>query len=377
MKKTLVTLALAAALPLSAHAELNFNGFANVVAGKASSGDEQWGYDDDVDFKQDSLFGLQATADLGEGLSATVQLISRGEEDWETDFEWAYLAYDISEETRVILGRQRANLYIYSGYLDVSYAYPWITPPEGVYSLQFTSFDGASISHSFNLGEFDTNVQAIYGSESRDVHILDSDIYSTFDNIHGFNATFNRDWLTLRAAYISTDISMPHPIGTAIVEAWNQVPGFEYVGTELMLEEDQAQFFEAGLQIDYNNWLVISEYTYSDFEESASDSEESLYVTVGYRFDDVLVHATYGRDKNDANPTVNELPYGINAQLDQLSTATARVFNARTEDSKTYSLGARWDFHESAAFKVEYSRLESDLTNEDTNLVRTALVTVF
>ena len=377
MKKALISLALAAALPLSAHAELSFNGFANIVAGQASNNDQLLGYDDDIDFKQDSLFALQATADLSEGLSATVQLISRGEDDWETEFEWAYLAYDISEDTRVIMGRQRAPLYMYSGYLDVSYAYPWISPPPGVYSLQFNSFDGISASHSFSLVDFDTTVQAFYGSESRDVHILTSDIRTTFDSIYGVSMTLNRDWLTLNAAYLSTDISLSHPIGEAIVAGWNQVPGLEYIGDELTLDEDQAEFIELGVQIDYNNWLVISEYTYNDFDESASDTEESIYVTLGYRFDDVLLHATYGKDKNKANPTVKDLPYGVNAQLDQLSAATERVFNARIEDSKNYTLGVRWDFHDSAAFKVEYSYYEETYQNQDINLVRTALVTVF
>ena len=111
-----------------AHAEVNFNGFANIVAGQASSGDSQWGYDDDIDFKQDSLFALQASSDLGEGLSVTAQIIARGQDDWDAEFEWAYLAYNFNDDTRILAGRQRAPLYLFSDYLDVSYAYPWITP---------------------------------------------------------------------------------------------------------------------------------------------------------------------------------------------------------------------------------------------------------
>lgn len=379
MKKSCLAASLMAALlsSSSVNANVEFNGFANLVAGKVTSGNELLGYDSDINFKQDSSFALQATTDLNQGLSATVQVIARGEDDWNADFEWAYLAYDVTEQTRVVLGRQRAPLYNYSAFLDVSYAYPWITPPEGVYSLQFTSFNGASAIHSFSLGEFDASAQVFVGSEERDVKILDSDIYSSFDNIKGLSLSFERDWLTLKAAYIATDISLPTPIGDAIEKGWQQVKGYEHIGTELNLHEDKAQFFDLGVQINYENWLLISEYGYSTFDESASDVERSLYVTMGYRFDDVLVHATYGSDKNDPNDTVNELPYGLSPQVDQLSHATARVFNARKQDVTSYKLGVTWDFHSSASLKMELSHLDNNLNDESISIVRTALVTIF
>ena len=153
MKKTLLASILLASLTFSsAHAEVRFNGFANIVAGQTSNDDLLWGYEEDISFKQDSLFALQTTADLGENLTATAQIIARGENNWEAEFEWAYLAYDINDQTRILAGRQRAPLYMFSDYLDVSYAYPWITPPEGVYDLELTKFDGVILTHSFSLG---------------------------------------------------------------------------------------------------------------------------------------------------------------------------------------------------------------------------------
>lgn len=378
MRKALLSCAICAALPLaSAQAEVTFHGFANIVAGQASSGDTQWGYDDDIDFKQDSLFALQASTDLGEGLSATAQIISRGENDWEAEFEWAYIAYDINEHTRLLAGRQRAPLYMYSDYLDVSYAYPWITPPEGVYNLELSKFDGLSITHTFSLGEFDTSAQAFFGSDNDDTNVQGIEVNTNFDDIWGATLTLNRDWLTLRTAFLELDLTIPIPVFDQLAAAWRDVATFDHVADALVISEDTAEFFEFGAVIDYHNWLFIAEVTRINYDNMPLETEESMFVTAGYRFDDVLVHLTYGVDENTINSVGERLPLGVSPELDQLVGFTMQGLEFRNEDSSYYTLGARWDFHPSAALKVEFSHRDNDLTNQDTSLVRTALVTVF
>ena len=377
MKKALLSCVLCTLLPAtSTYADVTFNGFANIVAGKASSNDQLWGFDDEFDFKQDSLFALQTTADLGEGLSATAQIISRGNNDWDTEFEWAYLGYQIDEQTRVLVGRQRAPIYMVSDYLDVSYAYPWITPPNGVYDFEITRFDGISAIHSFTLGEFDTSIQAIYGSNSDDLEINGVDINDTeIENITGVALTFNRDWLTLRGGYFTADLSFSFPLLAPLRDAWLNA-GFEQVAADLTLDDDEGKFVEFGVQIDYNNWLFIAEYVDNTYEGTPLGDEESMFATLGYRFDDVLVHFTYGKDEETPATITNNVPAGVSPQLDQLIARTDGGL-AQIEDSSYYTLGARWDFHDSAALKVEFTQFDNDLINEDTSLVRTALVTVF
>ena len=80
----------------------------------------------------------------------------------------------------------------------------------------------------------------------------------------------------------------------------------------------KAEFVEFAAQIDYNNWLFIAEYTNIDYDQQPIDSEESMYVTGGYRFDEVLVHLTYGRDENEVNSAINLLPVN-NAELAEAS----------------------------------------------------------
>ena len=378
MKKSLLTLALTAALPFaSAHAELTFNGFANIVAGKTSSGDTLVGYDEDINFKEESLFALQTSADLGENLSMTAQIIARGENDWETDFEWAYLTYSINDQTSVLVGRQRAPLYMYSEYLDVSYAMPWISVPAGVYVTLFSKFDGVTVNHDFTFDNFEGRIQLVGGSETTEVPIAGDPIDVDFDNIVGTNLTLSNDWLTFHTAYVTTQVSVPESRVDGLANFWRDQSGFEFIADEISVDDDTLTFGEVGIQIEYNNWLFISEYTHQDYEEMTLDKEEALYATIGYRFDDVLVHATYAKLDNEINDVQNQLPEATTELLAAQVGDTRALLNFRKLDYTYYSIGARWDFHESAALKIEFSDQDNKLTNHNTQLIRTALVTVF
>jgi len=144
MKKHLISIALVSALmSASASAEIQLSGFASVVGGMTTSSDESlYGYNDNLDFKEGSLFAIQASSDLGDGLGVTVQLEAKGTDEWTPEFKWAYVSYDASDSVRLLAGRQRIPFYMYSDYLDVSYAYAWIDPPKGVYQGLFDTFDG-------------------------------------------------------------------------------------------------------------------------------------------------------------------------------------------------------------------------------------------
>ena len=379
MKKQLLTLALATAIPaMSAHAEISFHGFANIVAGQASSDDQLWGYDDNVDFKQGSLFALQASTDLGEKLSATVQIVSRGEDDWDTEFEWAYLSYQVNDQLQVLAGRQRLPLYMYSDYLDVSYAMPWISPPRGVYDIELNGYDGLSANYSFTLGEFDTNIQAVYGSEESTIDLGGRTVAGEFDDIYGAIVTLNRDWLTLRAGYFGNKNVIPPIALRPILEGWQQVEGGQHVIDQITIVDDSTNFLEFGFRVDYNNLLLIGEYTRLDGDGNTPIIEdESMYITAGYRFDNVLVHLTYGEDETTTNRVLDTLTATQISENNALVNRTRSLLEGQQSDNSYITVGTRWDFHDSAALKVEYTRFDDDKFGLDANLVRTALVTVF
>jgi hypothetical protein len=379
MKQKIKVIGLISAVAVgNAQAEIAFNGFANIVAGQTTSSDQQlYGYDDKLDFKNGSLFALQATSDLGEGLGVTAQIISRGTNEWSPEFEWAYISYDATDELRFLVGRQRVPFYMYSDFLDVSYAYPWITPPEGVYSVPFDSFDGLGAIYSTSLGEFDTTVQFIYGGNSDDLAAL-GDAPADFEDLMGLSLTVNRDWLTLRAGYIQTNMNiyMGNPQDNPLYTGWNAI-GFPEVANNFVIEDDTGDFIELGFQVDYEGIVVIGEYTSLTLNNTPIADADSYYVMAGYRFDSFMIHMTYGVDEDSKDSFTTGIP-SDSLPIAGLIAVTDAFTENLTEESAYYTMGLRWDFHESAALKFEYTSYSDDLNStNDAGLFRTAIVTVF
>ncbi|MBU2924656.1 porin [Colwellia sp. 4_MG-2023] len=389
MKHNRIALALTGILLAgSANAEITLNGFASIVAGVTTASDESlYGYDDSIDFSPDSLFALQASSDLGEGLSITAQILSRGADDWDPKFEWAYVGYQVNDNLKILAGRQRIPFYMYSDFLDVSYAYPWITPPRGVYDVPFDTFDGIAAIYSTQLGDFDTTLHAIYGGNNSDIEVFDNESSADFTNFAGASLTLTRDWLTLRGAYFQTEMNIDLLAIKPLVDGWNGL-GQNHIASQIDIASDTSEFIELGFQLDFDQIIIVGEYSSLSLDDTALPDQESYYLMAGYRFNNMMVHVTYGVDEDDQDPiTLNYqipgIPDGtafesLPVDLQTLIYGTESLDTATDEDTSYITLGLRWDFHQSAALKFEYTSFSDDLdSNSDSGLFRTALVTVF
>lgn len=372
MKQKIKALGFCSALAVSsAQAEIVFNGFANIVGGQTTSSDETlYGYDDKFNVKNGSLFALQATSDLGDGLGVTAQIISRGNNEWEPEFEWAYVSYEVTDELKFLLGRQRIPTYMYSDFLDVSYAYPWITPPENLYSVPIDKIDGVGAIYSTSVGEFDSTVQFIYGSNSDDL----GDLSAEFNDVMGLSVTVSRGWLTLRAGYFQADIVAGFG-NDALSKSWAGA-GYSDVASNLTAEDDRGKFSELGFQVDYENILLIGEYTKLTVDNTALADENNYYVLAGYRFDNILIHTTYGSKDGEQDNFIFGVP--VTPELLPLITPTKAIIDDVQKETKYVTVGLRWDFHDSASLKFEYTHFSDHLNSAgDAGLFRTAIVTVF
>ncbi len=360
----------------NSQAEITLNGFASIVGGvTTSSNDTLNGYDEDIDFSQGSLLAIQASADLGDSLSATVQLLARGKNDWDPGFEWAYIAYDASDYLRILVGRQRVPFYMYSDFLDVSYAYPWITPPEGVYSVAFDTFDGLGAIYSTSMGSFDANFHMIYGGNTSELTVAGEKVKPDFNDSTGIVATITREWLTLRAGYLQTEMNIPLKATQPLIQGW-QTAGFPEVVNNINVEKDTGSFLEFGFQVDYDNFLMIGEYTELNLDGTTLPNQDSFYVLAGYRFDNRLVHVTYGEDDDARDRVTDGVP--VVDPLLPLLVPTNALTDSQKNKANYIKLGLRWDFHDSAALKFEYTIYSDDLnSSNDACLIRTALVAVF
>lgn len=373
MKKLTVALAVCASLASGvASADVQINGFASIVGGKTLDSDATlYEYDDEISFKNESVFALQMSADLHEKLTATAQIVARGDDNFDAEFEWAYVTYEFNDDLQLSAGKMRAPFYKYSDFLDVGYAYRWVRPPQSVYSLAFSTYEGLSLLYNTEIGEWDSSVQVIYGSFDDQA----GGARTILDDFAGVNWSVSRDWFSARAAYFVSDT-------TVVLNETNELKGlieglaasgFVEESESLDVNDDGASFLALGFSVDYNDVLVDAEYTKLIQHDSILPDEAQYYVSLGYRMDDVIVHFTY-EDNDDSNSDAN---FDQLVSIPELNVAMNGAFSSMAAKGNVYTVGARYDFHPSAAFKMDLSRSKDKLTDTEVDVLSVGIDLVF
>lgn len=361
-------------------AEINFSGFATISGGLTFDKDEELeGYNDKFSFNNGSLVALQASSDLGNGWGLTTQFVARGNQNWDLNAEWAFISYDASDDWRLLFGRQRAPFYLYSDYLDVSYAYHWIKPPSGVYSLPFDVFDGIGSIYTSTLGDFDSTLHVVYGRNNNNSSFFGIERNSDFSDFFSASWSVNKDWLTLRASYARADLLIPFDELTPLYDGWRATVAFANVADGLELVNDKGIFYSLGLIIDQEDYLIVAEATKVDPGDNLFPQQDSYYISFGKRFDTVLVHITFGADQDVANfALLGNVPRGVDPGLDFLLASTNGLLASTEDDSRYIILGARWEMNDSVAFKLEYTDYQEKLLlGTDASLLQFSLTTIF
>lgn len=362
---------------------LKVNGF--ITAGAARStidqeqGDYEWKYltkiSDEWNWKADSVAGIQFTYAIDPKWDATLQLLSRFQDEFRfnTDgfvtTEWAYLTYRPMDAASVRFGRMRTPLYMFSEYLDVGFAYPWVRPPVETYRVPFTYYDGISIDYVLEIGSWNllTNVaggqsdpNVVLGLRAEDVGLA--------------NVTLSRDAWTFRVGYTSTTVQSDD---SRLVSLQSAVDGLFNFGLlsepyQVLGDDNYAEYISFGGMYDDGKWQIIAEATELHWEDSLVLDGWSNYLTVGHRFGEIMPYVTYAHEytpgDNDnkrheviaaANSALALLPAPTGVAGDTATdlTSARNQLAAFIEKQKSLSLGVRWDVSPRVATKFEVSRI--------------------
>lgn len=380
MKKALLATALSVALVNTAQANIRINGFANFVGGTASEDrvvsptqDPLYGYDDKISFREESLFALQASGDVNDRMSATVQVLARGENDFDVDFEWAYLTYRVTNNLAISAGRFRNPLFRISDSLDVGYSHHWISAPQAVYDVPFNDLDGFRLDYSDFVGDWEYKFGASVGTFENE--ISGGNIQG--DNTYIMSAEIANEWLNLRAVYGSSKVTFDQTELNARIETQlrDATPG---LADYLLMEEDTAEFLGIGVQVDTFDWFIGGEYTIIDIEESYTPEDIAWYVTAGFRAGKWTPSVTFQSFEGDEVKGLDQLA----ALGEPFQTAiTPGLLEINSIFAQNYTVSAatlRYDYDANIAFKAEISRYSDDLNEDkDATLGRIAINYVF
>lgn len=305
--------------------KFNFNGF---ISGAYISSDNDAGYngaDSSANFSEQSKFGFQGTFNISDRTQAVLQLMMRGDNDWEVEAEWAYLSHRFENNLQVRGGKLRLPIYMYSDYLDVGYAQLFANPPVEVYAPFPPSFTGGDLSYNFEFDDSTLTVQA-FGGENND----SGSIFS-LNNLMGTNISWTDETWTLRGIYAQANLD-------------GSIVNGDY--TILELDDEAGVFMGVGASYDDGKFIAITEWTRVEIDNAFPDSD-SGYLTLGYRINSLTPYATVAYTKTQDND--ERLP---------LSTEAAIQMIAFNSEHTAYSLGLRWDAIDNVAIKFDLTYVD-------------------
>lgn len=384
MKKTVLSLALLGCLTAPAvFANVAINGFASIKGGMTTGSDEfLYGYDDSFDLKNESLFALQVKSDLGEKLSVTGQLLGRGNKDFDVGFEWAFITYELSDNMRVNAGRLRTPFYKYSDFKDVAYAYDWLRVPQGVYGLGFDNIEGVSFYRTEQLGALESTLQAVAGSYDGKAIVSGLEVDAEIKNILGLTWELAKGNLSGRVAYLTGKVTIDAESASlgqnvTIGGLFNTLNGFglNNLVSAIDIQEEKGTFLGLGLTYDNSDWVAVSEITRVKVDNSFIAEQNNYYVSLGKRFNSFTPYVSYEVEDNESRDDIF-LPFQT-VLPPQLFVPVQGLVRSQERSTKTWNLGARYDFHPSAAFKVQYSSEKNDTTGDRAGLIALGVDLVF
>ncbi|MBA5640089.1 hypothetical protein H3H37_23790 [Duganella sp. LX20W] len=325
----------------------------NTDGGEFSRVDQASGAGKDARTGVDSNFGIQANARFSDAWSFTAQGLARksGERDqYGADLNWAFVKYKINDDVSARLGRIGMPIYMLSDSVNIGYASTMLRPPTEMYrQVPLDYADGGDLLYQHSFGETTATAQFAYGSARNTT----AGPTSANANVMAAQLQLEQGPFTYRVAYSRARISLHSADITAMLDALRQV-GFGAVADQLNPIDNRGTFASAGFTMDYHDVLAQAEYGKRKVDTALAPDTSAWYVMLGYRWGKWVPFYVHGNVKQDSPRAVAALP--TNGPLAPLSAVVNGAVKSPLQS--TDSVGVRWDFYKSAAFKLQVDRVK-------------------
>ncbi|MBL4865695.1 MAG: hypothetical protein JKY67_04890 [Pseudomonadales bacterium] len=332
-------------------ADVKINGFASIVGGKTISREPLLGgeesvvyadfannglYDSQLTFYPDSNMALQFIVDMEEGLTATAQINAVGSTQFDAEIAWAFISWKANSEFTFQAGRQRIPLYYFSDSLEVAYSYHWIRGPIEIYNASMANYTGVKLIYETIVSDVPVRFQW-YGGESSGFNFV-SNAAQAYKDLMGITLDADHKGLAFRATYGQAKYGLEGATSTlnGITLDQGLDNGVDISLGNVALRLDRLAYF---VMAEYSNYS-FGDPQWTDIGGFGVKRGDGWYVSSGIRIGAYTPHITYGA-------------------LRFLLDSSAAIFLGLASEDQTLktraiTVGLRWDFHPSAAFKFEY-----------------------
>ncbi|MBY0238875.1 MAG: hypothetical protein K2X55_06145, partial [Burkholderiaceae bacterium] len=306
----------------------------------------------------DSNLGLQATYQFNDMLSATAQVLTRKNtsQQFTTDLTWAFVKVKVTDELSARVGRVVLPAFTISDYQNVGYANTMIRPPIEMYGQEpIENIDGVDANWQHAFGDVNVTAQAFAGVSAGKLFVPTGGglVAKYRAPAFGFAASAEYGPFTARLGHLRAKLTS-HEITpvNSLITALNGL-GYAQLGRDIALDNKRITFTSVGLNMDWNNIVLQTEYAQKRAHEPVfASGSNSWYAMGGYRVGKFLPYVGHASLRG-VSPTV-QVPAGL-AAVPPLRAGVAALLLATEQD--TTLAGLRWDFARALALKVQVDRV--------------------
>jgi hypothetical protein len=302
----------------------------------------------------DSNFGVQGTFKLNDTISFTAQGLARkngSNDNVSAELAWAFVKFKVSDDISLRAGRFALPIYMISDFRNVGYANTMIRPPAEVYRQVNSNYvEGADVLYQHSFDETTITAQAAFANGETP---SPGGSYVKFKPVTSLHFVLENGPFTFRLGRADAKFSVVDNVPINGLLAQLTTLGFKDVVSLFDVTDIKGSFTSVGFMLDYQNFLVQTEYAKRKTDSRLVMNTSSGYAMFGYRYGKFTPYYYYGKIVQDSPRTVAGMP--TTGPLAALTAAVNGVSKSALQSS--HAIGLRWDFYKSAAFKVQVDHI--------------------
>ncbi|MBK5968432.1 MULTISPECIES: hypothetical protein [Thiorhodovibrio] len=321
-------------------------------------------------WKLDSIFGVQANAQLADTLNAGVQLVlkDRPAVTLEESLQWGFLAWQPSEGLVLRGGRLGIDFYMLSDYRNVGFAYLWQRPPIEFYGpLLPYHVDGFDLTYQHPFADGIVLAKVYAGTTRQDVQLVSGVSAEQLEltPMWGGSLSYENERWRLKAgfghitfgddlSYLDSTGLLPGLREPLVQWIWPAAQGY---ADDATMKGKSIGFYSLGASFDDNTWLMSGELGYLDSEWGPVQDSFSAYLSIGRRWGHLTPYVLLaaiepvGEAKSIDAPPQFALS---DPALAEIYAGTKGLYSDLLSDQRTLSLGLRWDVSNNMAMKFQW-----------------------
>lgn len=320
----------------------------------------------DIDFKNNSLLGLQLDAQLTERLDFSSQIILRDlpKSTFNRYLTQAFFRFNASPNWSFRAGRMAPDLFLMTEYRDIGFSYPWAAPPSEVYGIvPNRHFDGVDATYSTKMANGTLSTKLFTGKTEGDVSTTETLEKISLDNIQGVSVTYdNFNWsiqAKISRAQIAQEIQGTQLISQQLLLLPDFIwPNASSFNEKLKFEDERLYYASVNGRYAVNNWTFNGELARVDSDSFVIPKINSGYVGVAYIMGSHQVFTSLAFTNAD-NFSFNEP--NVNVELiPELIAAIDSTLNFYSTNQETLAVGWRWDVTSNMATTIQLNRTKVD-----------------